>query len=78
MLIRGTASSGVGIRIAAVLLIVWFAIGAIAAGQRHYFSSGASSCAKVGTTIVAILAGPLNYAGANPKVTNCQVPQPSK
>lgn len=69
---------GVGASVAAVVLVIWLAIGAIAAGQRHYFSSGAQNCAKVGTTIVTILAGPLNYLGANPQIHNCQTPQPSK
>ena len=27
--------------------------------------------------IVGVIAGPLNYVGVNPKVTNCNVPQPS-
>jgi hypothetical protein len=59
-----------------LLLLVWFAVGAIAAGQRHYYSSAPDNCAKAGTIAVTILAGPLNYAGANPKV-NCQFPKPS-
>jgi hypothetical protein len=61
----------------AVLLLVWLLIGAFAAGQRGYFSGSSANCAKVGTTVVTILAGPLNYVGANPKI-NCTVPQPSK
>jgi hypothetical protein len=60
-----------------VILIVWFVIGAIAAGQRHYFSSGTANCAHAGTVVVTILAGPLNYLGVNPKIT-CHVPQPSR
>jgi hypothetical protein len=52
-------------------------IGAIAAGQRGYYSGPLSSCTKVATIAVTILAGPLNYVGANPKVS-CTVPQPSK
>ncbi len=64
--------------IVSVLLVVWLIIGAIAAGQRHYFSGGADNCAKTGTIIVTIIAGPLNYVGVNPKVTKCNVPQPSK
>jgi membrane protein YdbS with pleckstrin-like domain len=64
-------------RILAIVVVVWLVIGAIAAGQRHYYSSGKSNCASVSTTIVTILAGPLNYVGANPK-THCAVPQPSK
>jgi len=60
-----------------VVLVIWFIIGAIAAGQRHYYSSANENCAKAGTTVVTILAGPLNYAGVNPKIS-CSVPQPSK
>ena len=65
-------------RLVTALLLVWFVIGAIAAGQRHYFSSSSTNCAKAGTVFVTVLAGPLNYVGANPKVTSCHVPQPSK
>jgi hypothetical protein len=61
----------------AILIAVWLVIGVIAAGQRHYFSSSSANCAKVGTTLVTILAGPLNYFGANPKIS-CKVPEPSK
>ena len=58
-------------------VVVWLVIGAIAAGQRDYFSSGRPSCAKAGTVAVTVVAGPLNYVGANPKV-KCKVPQPSR
>ena len=64
-------------RIGALVLVIWLVIGAIAAGQRHYYSSGAQNCAGAGTTLVTILAGPLNYVGVNPKVS-CRLPQPSK
>jgi hypothetical protein len=64
-------------RIVPVLLVVWLIIGAIAAGQRHYFSSSDPSCSKASTITVTILAGPLNYVGVNPKVS-CKAPQPSK
>jgi hypothetical protein len=63
--------------VVAILVAVWLVIGVIAAGQRHYFSSSSANCAKVGTTLVTILAGPLNYFGANPKIS-CKVPEPSK
>jgi hypothetical protein len=56
---------------------VWLVIGAIAGGQRHYYSGSSESCAKTGTIIVTVLAGPLNYIGVNPKIT-CPVPKPSK
>ncbi|HEX3825457.1 MAG TPA: hypothetical protein VHV79_13445 [Mycobacteriales bacterium] len=65
------------IRLGGLILIIWLVIGAIAAGQRHYYSGSASHCAKDSTTAVTILAGPLNYVGANPKV-HCKLPQPSK
>lgn len=64
-------------RLVSTLLIIWFIIGAIAAGQRHYYSSAKSNCASVATITVTILAGPLNYLGVNPKV-HCTTPQPSK
>jgi hypothetical protein len=60
-----------------IVLVVWLIIGAIAAGQRHYYSSGADNCAAAGTVAVTILAGPLNYVGVNPKI-KCHVPEPSK
>ena len=63
--------------VVAVLVIVWLAIGALAAGQRGYYKGSDQTCAKAGTIAVTIIAGPLNYVGANPKVS-CKVPQPSK
>ncbi|HEV8567464.1 MAG TPA: hypothetical protein VGQ92_10270 [Actinoplanes sp.] len=64
--------------IGGVIVLIWLIIGAIAAGQRGYFSdTGDTSCAKAGTVAVTILAGPLNYLGVNPKI-KCEVPQPSK
>jgi hypothetical protein len=56
-------------RIGTALLIVWLVIGAIAGGQRHYYSSSNPDCAKASTIAVTVLAGPLNYVGANPKIT---------
>jgi len=63
--------------IVSALLVIWLIIGAIAAGQRGYYGGPISSCTKASTIAVTILAGPLNYVGANPKVS-CTVPQPSK
>lgn len=60
-----------------VIVVIWLIIGAIAAGQRHYYTDASASCAGTGTILVTILAGPLNYIGANPKVS-CHIPQPSK
>jgi hypothetical protein len=64
-------------RLVSVLIVVWLVIGAIAAGQRHYYSGAIDNCAKVSTILVTIAAGPLNYVGVNPKIT-CHTPQPSK
>jgi hypothetical protein len=67
---------GVG-RLISLLLVIWLVIGVLAAWQRNYFSGSDTNCAKVSTIVVTILAGPLNYAGANPK-TDCALPQPTK
>ncbi|MCW2885746.1 MAG: hypothetical protein QOE54_1775 [Streptosporangiaceae bacterium] len=64
-------------RIGSVLVVLWLVIGAIAAGQRHYYSGSVDNCAKASTIIVTIIAGPLNYIGVNPKI-QCHTPQPSK
>lgn len=55
-------------RLGSIILVIWLVIGAIAAGQRGYYTK-LPTCAGTGTVIVTILAGPLNYAGVNPKVT---------
>jgi membrane protein YdbS with pleckstrin-like domain len=70
----GNTRSAFG-RVLAVLLVVWLVIGAIAAGQRGYYSSGKPDCAGFATIAVTIIAGPLNYVGVNPKTT---CPHPSK
>jgi membrane protein YdbS with pleckstrin-like domain len=64
-------------RILTVLIVLWIIIGAIAAAQRDYFKSDEVTCASAGTIAVTVVAGPLNYIGANPKV-KCKAPQPSK
>ncbi|MGH3368110.1 MAG: hypothetical protein ACRDOY_13015 [Nocardioidaceae bacterium] len=64
-------------RIGTVALLIWLLIGAGAAWQRGYFSSSEANCAEVGTTAVTVVAGPLNYMGANPKI-DCETPQPSE
>jgi hypothetical protein len=63
-------------RLIGLAAVIWLVIGAIAAGQRHYYSGSHTNCAKAGTIVVTIAAGPLNYFGANPKV-HCKVPKPS-
>jgi hypothetical protein len=66
------------VRFVAVLLVLWFIVGAIAAGQRDYFSGSVTDCATASTIAVTVMAGPLNYVGVNPKIHACRVPQPSK
>ena len=73
---RRRRGGGIG-RLIGLLLVIWLVIGAVAAFQRDYFSNNNDSCAETGTIIVTIIAGPLNYVGANPKVHDCKVPQPS-
>jgi hypothetical protein len=60
-----------------IIVLVWLLIGLAAAAQRNYFDSSRSSCAKVGTVVLTVVAGPLNYIGANPKI-DCSAPQPSR
>ncbi|MGH3731479.1 MAG: hypothetical protein ACRDTU_22455 [Micromonosporaceae bacterium] len=68
----------IGSSVVAAALVVWLLIGALASVQRGYFNRGDdANCATLGTTAVAIIAGPLNYFGMNPKL-ECEAPQPSK
>ncbi|MGN2636409.1 hypothetical protein ACWEKT_40210 [Nocardia takedensis] len=71
---RSTGTSLVGI-----ILAVWLLIGVIAGAQRDYYDSAPTNCASTGTIALTIIAGPLNYLGANPKA-DCEVelPQPSQ
>jgi hypothetical protein len=68
---------GRGSGIIAAVVVIWLVIGLLAAVQRHYFSSGKANCSHTSTVLVTIVAGPLNYVGANPKI-KCNTPQPSK
>ena len=52
-----------------IVLVVWLDIGALAAGQRGYYSSSSGNCSGVGTILVTILFGPVNYVGGNPKLS---------
>jgi hypothetical protein len=65
-------------RLVSLLVLLWLVVGAIAAGQRGYYSSDDANCATIGTIAVTIVAGPLNYLGVNPKVEDCDLPQPSE
>ncbi|MFD4430654.1 hypothetical protein [Nocardia sp. NPDC058497] len=65
-------------RIIPILVLVWLVIGVIAAGQRGYLTDREQNCATLGTIAVTVIAGPLNYMGVNPKVSDCKLPEPSQ
>ncbi len=65
-------------RIGSVVVVIWLLIGLLAAYQRDYFSNDRTNCAKTGTILVTVVAGPLNYVGVNPKIKKCDLPEPSK
>jgi hypothetical protein len=74
---RARRRTGTGVaRLLVIAVVVWLIIGAIAAGQRHYFSGSSQTCAQASDIVVTVLAGPLNYVGVNPQLT-CTLPQPS-
>ena len=60
-----------------VIVVIWLLIGVLAAWQRDYFQGSTMTCAQGADVALTVLAGPLNYANVNPKVT-CNVPQPSR
>lgn len=60
------------------LVLVWLLIGVFAAYQRDYFTNSETNCATAGSIALTVVAGPLNYAGVNPKITDCNLPQPSQ
>ncbi|BBX21592.1 hypothetical protein MTER_10030 [Mycolicibacter terrae] len=63
--------------LAGTVVMIWLLIGVFAAWQRDYFRGSQTSCATAGTIAVTVLAGPLNYAGVKPVVSDCRLPQPS-
>ena len=62
-----------------LLVVIWLVIGAIAAFQRGYFGDDREvNCKTFGDTALTIVAGPLNYIGANPKIECPDAPEPSQ
>lgn len=59
------------------IVLIWLLIGVLATWQRDYFNTGQTNCATAGTIALTVIAGPLNYFGVNPKVTECDLPEPS-
>lgn len=62
----------------AVFALIWLAIGVAAAAQRGHFSTSEASCSSLGSTVVTIFIGPLNYVGVNPTVECPSLPEPSE
>ena len=60
------------------IVIVWLLIGIFATWQRGYFANSQANCATAGSIALTVVAGPLNYAGVNPVVASCNLPQPSQ
>lgn len=59
-----------------VVVIIWLLIGGIAAAQRGYYSQPDPDCGSIGSTVLTIITGPLNYIeGVNPEVS---CPEPSE
>jgi hypothetical protein len=66
------------VRIGGVIVVLWLLIGVFASYQRGYFGGDDDvNCAELGTVLLTIVAGPLNYFGVNPQI-ECQIPQPSQ
>ena len=63
-------------RLGIAIVVVWLVIGIVATVQRGYLKSNNATCARSGTVAGTVVAGPLNYAGVNPKIT-CHLPKPS-
>ena len=69
-------------RLIGILLVIWLIIGAFAAYQRGYFDDSDTNCSEARDIALNVVAGPLNYAGVNPKVKCADVdmdtPEPSE
>ena len=65
-------------RIGSAILVIWLIIGVFAAYQRNYLSSEPANCAQIGTVLLTVVAGPLNYLGLNPRTECPSLPQPSQ
>lgn len=51
-----------------ILVIIWFIIGASAANDRGYFDSHTDrDCDFIGSAMLTVVAGPLNYVGLHPR-----------
>ena len=46
-------------RFVGLLVIVWLVVGAVAAGQRGYFTHASQNCASAETIALTVISGPL-------------------
>ncbi len=66
-------------RIGSLIVAIWLIIGLLAAWQRDYFEDNENpDCERASTIAITIIAGPLNYVGVNPRVEECELPEPSE
>ncbi len=56
-------------RVVTLVILAWLISGVVAASQRELFAGSPATCDHVTTIVATILAGPLNFAGADPQVT---------
>lgn len=50
-----------------ILVIIWFILGASAANDRGFFDTNRDrNCTFVGSALLTVVAGGLNYAGVHP------------
>lgn len=66
-----------------VVVLIWLLLGAYAAYDRGYFSTGENNCGTAATIALNVIAGPLNWVGdINPKVSDCRpdvvIPPPNQ
>ena len=51
-----------------IMVIVWFVLGASVAHERGYFdTSKPRTCTFVGSALLTVTAGPVNYVGVHPR-----------
>jgi hypothetical protein len=51
-----------------IMVILWFVLGASVAHDRGYFDTdNARTCSFVGSGMLTVVAGPINYIGLHPR-----------
>jgi hypothetical protein len=53
-----------------ILVLIWFILGVSSANERGYFDAGRNhDCTFIGSALLTVVAGPINYAGLDPKAS---------